>query len=45
MIRQAEGLAGNHAINENADTAERSGRCFLEKMILHFALPMIPSAG
>ena len=45
MIRQAEGLAGNHAINESADTAERSGRCFLEKMILHFGLRMIPSAG
>lgn len=46
MIRQAEGLAGNHAIyNESADMAERSGRCFLEKMILHFALPTIPSAG
>ena len=45
MIRQAEGLAGNHAINESADTAERSGRCFLEKMILYFGLLTIPSAG
>lgn len=47
MIRQAEGLAGNHAIiyNESADMAERSGRCFSERKILGFVLLTIPSAG
>ena len=45
MIRQAEGLAGNHAINESADTVERSGRCFSERKILGFVLLTILSAG